>query len=132
MIVVDTSALIAILAGEAAGPQCLAVVAENDLVMSAATLTDALIVSIARGHDQELIGLIETAGIEIAPHSAQLAHLSGEAFRQWGKGRHAAALNYGDCCAYALAKSRDCPLLFVGKDFSETDIVSALTQSPHG
>jgi ribonuclease VapC len=126
MIAVDTSALIAILTGEVMGAACLAVVEQNELIMSAATLTEALIVSIARGHDQALVGLIETAGIEIIPHNAQLAYLSGEAFRQWGKGRHAASLNYGDCCAYALAKSRDVPLLFIGSDFSQTDIIGAL------
>jgi ribonuclease VapC len=123
VIVVDTSALIAILTGETAGPQCLAVLEQDDLAMSAATL---IIVSIARGYDRSLLGLIETAEIEIVPHNAQLAYLSGEAFRQWGKGRHPAALNYGDCCAFALAKQRDCPLLYVGNDFSQTDIVSAL------
>jgi ribonuclease VapC len=126
MIAVDTSALIAVLAGKTAGRSCLAVIEENDLIMSAATLTEALIVSIARGHDQALVGLIETAGIEIVPHSAHLAHLSGEAFRQWGKGRHPASLNYGDCCSYALATSRDCPLLYVGNGFSQTDVVSAI------
>jgi ribonuclease VapC len=126
VIVVDTSALIAILTGETAGPQCLAVLEQDDLAMSAATLTEAIIVSIARGYDRSLVGLIETAEIEIVPHNAQLAYLSGEAFRQWGKGRHPAALNYGDCCAFALAKQRDCPLLYVGNDFSQTDIVSAI------
>ena len=126
MIAVDTSALIAILAGEATGPACLAIIEQNELIMSAATLTEALIVAIARGHDQALVGLIEAADIEIISHNAQLAYLSGEAFRQWGKGRHPASLNYGDCCAYALAKSRGIPLLFIGNDFRLTDIVSAL------
>ncbi|MEO8685509.1 MAG: type II toxin-antitoxin system VapC family toxin [Devosia sp.] len=126
MIVVDSSALIAILTGEPLGPACLAVMEHSELIMSAATLTEALIVSIARGRDQALVGLIEAADIEMVSHSAQLAYLSGEAFRQWGKGRHFASLNYGDCCAYALAKNRDCPLLFVGNDFSRTDILSVL------
>lgn len=126
MIVVDSSALMAILLGEPRGEACLDVFQQNDLTMSAATLTEALIVSIARGRDSELIGLIEAAEIEIQPHTAQLAYQSGEAFRQWGKGRHAASLNYGDCCAYALAKSRKCPLLYIGNDFAQTDIVSAL------
>ena len=126
MIVVDSSALMAILLGEPRGEACLNVFEQNDLIMSSATLTEALIVSIARERDQALIGLIEAAEIEIQPHTARLAYQSGEAFRQWGKGRHPASLNYGDCCTYALAKSRNCPLLFVGNDFSQTDIVSAL------
>ena len=126
MIAVDSSALMAILLGEPKGEACLAVCEENDLIMSSATLTEALIVSIKRGCDPDLVGLIEAARIDIQPHTAELAYASGEAYRQWGKGRHPAKLNYGDCCAYALAKSRDCPLLFIGNDFSQTDIVSAL------
>lgn len=126
MIAVDSSALMAILPGEPQGEACLGVLEQNDLVMSAATLTEVLIVSIARGRDRELVSLIEAADIEIQPHTAKLAYQSGEAFRQWGKGRHVASLNYGDCCAYALAKSQDCPLLYVGNDFSQTDIVSAI------
>lgn len=116
----------AILLGEPQGEACLVALEQNDLIMSSATLTEALIVSIARERDQVLIGLIEAAEIEIQPHTAQLAYQSGEAFRQWGKGRHAASLNYGDCCAYALAKSRNCPLLFVGNDFAQTDIIRAI------
>lgn len=126
MIVVDTSALIAVLFGEAKGQACLEILGRNDLVMSSASLTEALIVTIARGRDSELMGLIEDAEIEILPHTARLAYESGEAFRRWGEGRHAASLNYGDCCAYALAKSKSCPLLFVGNDFSQTDIASAI------
>jgi ribonuclease VapC len=126
VIAVDSSALLAILLGEPLGETCLGILEQNDVIMSSATLTEALIVTIARGHDAALVGLIEAAQIDIRPHTAQLAYLSGEAFRQWGKGRHEAYLNYGDCCAYALAKSLDCPLLFVGNDFSQTDIVSAI------
>ena len=116
----------AILLGEPQGEVCLGICEQNDLIMSAATLTEALNVSIARGRDRELVGLIKTARIDIQAHTAELAYTSGEAFRQWGKGRHAASLNYGDCCAYALAKSRNVPLLFVGNDFSKTDITSAI------
>jgi len=126
VIAVDSSALMAILLGEPQGAACLAVLEQTNLIMSSATLTEALIVGISRGRDRELVALIEAAEIEIQPHTAQLAYQSGEAFRQWGKGRHAAALNYGDCCAYALAKSRNCPLLYVGNDFAQTDITSAI------
>ena len=48
-----------------------------------------------------------------------------EAYARWGRGAHAAGLNYGDCFAYALARQRACPLLFVGEDFAETDITLA-------
>lgn len=126
MIAVDSSALIAILFGEPLGEACFRVVEQNDLIMSSATLTEALIVCIARGRDSELVGLIEAAEIDIQPHTAQLAYQSGEAFRRWGKGRHSASLNYGDCCAYALAKSWNCPLLYIGNDFGQTGIASAL------
>lgn len=126
MIVVDTSALIAVLQNEPKGPACLAVLQKGSLIMSSATLTEALIVTIARGHDHHLVGLIKDAGIDVRPHTSELAYASGEAYRHWGKGLHPASLNYGDCCAYALAKSLNCPLLFIGNDFSQTDIVSAI------
>lgn len=66
------------------------------------------------------------AGIIIEPFTVEQAHLARQAFHDFGKGRHAAALNFGDCFAYALAKITGEPLLFKGGDFKRTDIVSAL------
>ena len=60
------------------------------------------------------------------PHDANLARIARAAFRRFGKGRHPARLNFGDCAAYALAKANDLPLLFKGEEFSKTDIVAAV------
>ena len=66
------------------------------------------------------------AGIELAPVDADQAQIAGQAFRQYGKSRHPAALNLGDCFSYALTKASGLPLLFKGEDFIKTDIQSAL------
>jgi ribonuclease VapC len=68
---------------------------------------------------------IDRAGIEVIPVTAAQADLAAQAYRTYGKGRHRAALNFGDCFAYALAKQLDAPLLFKGTDFAETDIRAA-------
>ena len=70
--------------------------------------------------------LIRAAELEIVAHDGKLARLASEAFLRFGKGRHPARLNCGDCASYALAKSRNIPLLFKGGDFARTDIVPAL------
>ena len=70
--------------------------------------------------------LFRRAGIVIEPVTVEQAHTARQAFHDFGKGRHPAALNYGDCFAYALAKSTGEPLLFKGEDFKKTDILSAL------
>ena len=70
--------------------------------------------------------LIGRAKIEIAPFDAGQAGIARAAFLKYGKGRHPAALNFGDCASYALAKSKGAPLLYKGADFAKTDIVSAL------
>jgi ribonuclease VapC len=69
---------------------------------------------------------VESFDFEVAPVTGATARLAGEAYGRWGKGIHPAGLNYGDCFSYALAKERDWPLLFIGDDFSRTDILSAL------
>ena len=76
----------------------------------------------------ELDRIILDIGLEIVAHSAELARIARDAFLRFGKGRHPARLNCGDCASYALAKSRNIPLLFKGTDFARTDIVPAL---PH-
>jgi ribonuclease VapC len=72
--------------------------------------------------------LIE-AGIEIAPFDAEQAQIARDAFMRYGKGRHRAALNFGDCASYALAKKRQAALLFKGGDFTMTDITPAVLAS---
>ena len=68
----------------------------------------------------------QTARIVIEPVTVEQAHLARQAFHDFGKGRHPAGLNFGDCFAYALAKSMNEPLLFKGEDFRKTDVVAAL------
>ena len=75
-----------------------------------------------------LDALVRRAGIQIVPYDLDLAHESRVAFVRFGKGRHPAALNFGDCVSYALARSRGLPLLYKGDDFAKTDVISALAQ----
>ena len=82
------------------------------------------------GMAEKLDALIETAGAEIVPFTAEHASLARDAWRRFGKGRHKAGLNLGDCFSYALAKERGQPLLFKGEDFAATDIEPAI--KPHG
>lgn len=75
---------------------------------------------------RDLDELIEALGVKVVEFGGRHVEAAREAFRRFGKGRHRAALNFGDCCAYALAKTLDVPLLFKGDDFALTDIKSAL------
>ncbi|WP_267426691.1 type II toxin-antitoxin system VapC family toxin [Methylobacterium sp. GC_Met_2] len=123
MIVIDTSALMAILLREPEAERCSAIIQrEERLLMSAATLAEALIVSARRSIDDEMNTLIEALAIEIVPVTAAAARRIAGLYRRWGKGSHPAGLNFGDCFAYHLAKEQDCPLLFVGRDFRQTDL----------
>jgi ribonuclease VapC len=94
--------------------------------MSAGTLTEALIVSGRRKRAREMARLIEGLGIEIVPVTPAVARLVAEAYGRWGKGVNPAALNFGDCFSYEVAKQHSCPLLFIGGDFSMTDLESVL------
>ena len=94
--------------------------------MLAASLTELMIVSFSRGIGDLVQRLIDETPIEIVPHDEGLAQIAVEAHRQFGKRNHPARLNFGDCFAYALAKSSDLPLLYVGGDFARTDVRSAL------
>jgi ribonuclease VapC len=127
MIAVDTSALLAIVLNEPHADACIAALAaEDELLISAGTMAEALIVSSRRNVGEEVARLIEGLGFEVASITSASARRVAQAYRRWGKGRHAAALNFGDCFAYEAAKEHRCPLLFVGDDFSQTDIESVL------
>ena len=125
-VAVDTSAIIALLFDES-GADAIARVLDRarSAVMSAATLTELFIVAEARRGQtaaEQASVVLERAMVDIIPvdqHTSQLAH---SAFRRFGKGRHRAALNFGDCFAYALAAHFELPLLCVGDDFPHTDI----------
>jgi ribonuclease VapC len=124
--VIDTSALLAILFAE---PERRtfneAIEAADSRVMSVATFVEVSIVVEARFGAEGLRDLdlfLERADIELVEMNAEQAYAARRAFSRFGKGRHAAGLNYGDCFAYALASVLGEPLLYKGSDFSQTDI----------
>ncbi len=117
----------AILLGESEASACADVLATNDrIVISAATVAEALIVARRRNLEAEMASLIDGLGLEIASITLAAARRVADCYAQWGKGVNPAGLNFGDCFAYEVAKSHACPLLFVGEDFARTDVVSAL------
>jgi ribonuclease VapC len=127
LIVVDTSALMAIVLNEPEADACIAVLeGEDQLLISAGTVAEALIVSRRRNVGEEIEGLIDRLGFEIVSVTPASARRIAQAYDHWGRGAHPAALNFGDCFAYEVAKEHACPLLYVGDDFSKTDIESAL------
>ena len=127
MIAVDTSALMAIILDEPHGDACRYALADADaLIISAGTLAEALLVASGRGLLDEMERLVRNSGFQVIVVGAEEARQAAAAHRTFGRGVHPAKLNFGDCFSYAVAKRHDCPLLFVGNDFSRTDIVSAL------
>jgi len=128
--VIDTSAIVAILFDEA-DALALARAIEADPVrrISAATLLEAaIVVETRRGPAgaEKLDQFLKSASVQVAPVTEEQAVIARLAFRVYGKGRHPAALNFGDCFAYALAQSTSEPLLFKGGDFAQTDVKKAL------
>jgi len=103
-----------------------AIASEERLAISAGTLAEALIVAQGKRLEADVAALIYLIAAEVAPLTRERTQDAAAAHALWGKGRHPAKLNFGDCFAYALAKEYDCPLLFIGNDFAQTDIVSAL------
>lgn len=128
MIVIDTSALIALLLDEPEADQIADLLkSEEEFKISAGTLAEALIVAGRRGISVEMSQLIEGIAAEIEPLNASGSIAVAEAYSVWGKGLHPAGLNFGDCFSYVTAKGCGSPLLYVGDDFSRTDIRSALS-----
>jgi ribonuclease VapC len=127
VIAVDTSALMAILLDEPKAEDCMAAIEAADrLLISAGTVAEALIVAGRRDLADHMTELIVGLGFEILPLTAASARRVAAAHGRWGKGVHPAALNFGDCFAYEVAVEHDCPLLYVGNDFSQTDVRPAL------
>jgi ribonuclease VapC len=127
--VVDTSAVLAVLLDEDARQPVEAALIEHDAVMSAATRVElGIVVEAKAGAEGTLIlhELLRRFDIEVVEVDAAQAAEAVAAWRRFGKGRHPATLNYGDCFAYALAIARGEPLLYVGDDFAATDVESAL------
>jgi ribonuclease VapC len=127
MIVVDTSALMAIVLDEPKADACIAALeVEDEILISAWTVAEALIVSARRNVREEVASLIDGLGFAVVTVTPASARRIAQAYERWGKGIHSAALNFGDCFAYEVAKEHACRLLYVGDDFSQTDIESAL------
>ena len=127
MIVIDTSALMALLLGEPEADEIAALLgSEESLSISAGTLAEALIVAERRGFREELTQLLEGLSVDVHEVGAAGAVAVAQAYSNWGRGVHPAGLNFGDCFAYAAAKNSGDRLLFVGDDFAKTDVVPAL------
>lgn len=124
--VIDTSALVAVLLGEPEAEALAgAIAADPKRLLSAFSAVETAIVIEARKGEQggrELDLLLQRIGAQVVGFDRRQAQLAREAWRRFGKGRHPAGLNVGDCCAYALAEASAEPLLFKGQDFSETDV----------
>ena len=124
--VLDTSAVLAILFDESEAPSIEAAI-ENDpirLMAAPSALEAAIVVEVRYGEagGRELDLLFHKAGIELVAFDAEQMEIARHAYRRFGKGRHEAALNFGDCFAYALSRRSGEPLLFVGDDFDKTDV----------
>lgn len=125
MIVVDTSALMAIVLDEPEAERCADCIAsERDIRISAATIAEALIVAAQRNVGSEMERLIAGLPFEVIPVTEASARRVADAYAKWGKGNHPAGLNFGDCFAYVAAQELNCPLLFVGEDFGRAGMAS--------
>jgi ribonuclease VapC len=131
-VIVDSSALMAILEGEPAGEACLQAAAAGPCSMSTATWLEVGIVADQRstGHGERLDDLVSLLEIDLVPVTERQAQVARAAYRRFGRGTGSPArLNLGDCFAYALSVVSGEPLLYVGEDFSHTDVVRA--RLPH-
>ena len=123
--IVDSSAIMAVVFKEPEGPAFSGIITASEASMSVVGLVESSVVALGRKGEaglqvlNELIAEFEITLVEVTPEQGQLAI---EAFRRYGRGRHPARLNMGDCFAYALARSRGEALLFKGDDFSRTDV----------
>lgn len=130
--ILDTSSIVAILAEEPDSDRYIDAISHarrGRCRISAANFVELSIVIEGQfGPDvlQQCDALFRRVAIVIEPVTVEQAHAARQAFHDFGEGRHPAGLNYGDCFAYALAKTTGEPLLYKGNDFAKTDIVSAL------
>lgn len=128
--VIDTSAIMAILQGEPEARRLAEAIEAADVrLISAVSVLEAGILSESRKGKEgarELDAFIAAAVLEVVSFDDEQAAVAREAFARYGKGRHAASLNFGDCAVYALAATRAMPLLFKGADFAATDLEACL------
>jgi ribonuclease VapC len=127
--VIDTSALVAILLNEPTSERLIVAIGQApQRLISAGTVVEASLVLIGRfgaSGEAHLDALLRAIGVEIVAVDADQVALARDAARTFGRGRHPAGLNFGDCFSYALAVSREEPLLFVGEDFALADVSAA-------
>jgi ribonuclease VapC len=130
MIVVDTSALFAILINEPEASVFMRVISDDDAPkISALTLFEAMILCHARGRDpllSDLKQLLTAGNVQTVPFDQNAAEAAHQGYLHYGKGYHPARLNLADCAAYSLAIKLGCPLLFKGDDFKQTGITPAV------
>jgi ribonuclease VapC len=128
--IVDTSALVAVLFGEPEAEPYTRLIRNADrcLISAGSFLELSIVIERQTGPEvaRQCDMFFRRAGILVEPFTVEQAHIARQAFHDFGKGRHPAGLNFGDCFAYALTKISGEPLLFKGEDFKKTDIVSAL------
>jgi ribonuclease VapC len=128
-VIVDSSALVAIVLREPGWERLVAkLAAEETCAVGAATLAETGLVLTAKvGKKAQMVlsRLLQETGLVIIPFAEEHWRLAVEAYVRFGKGRHAAALNYADCLTYAVARLAEQPLLFVGDDFAKTDLPAA-------
>jgi ribonuclease VapC len=125
VIVIDTSAVVAILTSEAEWARFEGLVLANDTILPATCLVELSMVLTGRRPTLAMRDLdvwIQDVKIVVYPITPTIAYGARLAFLRYGKGRHPAALNFGDCFSYAVARELDAPLLFKGTDFAKTDI----------
>lgn len=130
--IVDSSALMAIVNEEPGADEVLRAAASASCRMSVATWLEATIVADARSraHGQRLDRIIEALSIELVTVTAREGQVAREAYRRYGRGSGSqACLNFGDCFSYALSVTSGEPLLFVGQDFAQTDVAAVLPGS---
>ena len=127
--VIDTSAIVAMLRNEPEAARLeQALVAETIRLVPATCVLEARMVLVSRRGEHALAEIdlwLRKIDADIIPVDSELVDLATQAWLTYGKGRHPAGLNFADCLSYALAKRADEPLLFIGKDFSQTDIEAA-------
>jgi ribonuclease VapC len=128
--ILDTSSLVAIIAEEPDGELYIQAIsrASSCRISAGNFLELSIVIEGQFGSDvlRQCDALFRRVGIVIEPVTVEHIHVARQAFHDFGKGRHPAGLDFGDCFAYALAKATAEPLLFKGRDFAKTDIVSAL------
>jgi len=128
-VVLDTSAVVAILTQESLAPDMVRKASSAErCLLPAPCAAEAFMVMSSKGKRDpggELAELYRRLNVQIVPFSAEHLIWFQHAFERFGKGRHKAALNFGDCFSYAVAKAGGFPLLFTGDDFSQTDLVRA-------